>query len=158
MWWKALSWHWNLHEFISLLIQWQVGHYLPDYIRKVVTPDGFANLTHIPGQWKAGRKVVWVWWQRVAWPQQSPDGGWRPGAGVAFKFLESCHYAGYPAWLQDTWMKCCSLLGWMLILQLEEALLCDFILACCWDMCATKGLWHKAVGAQSLEGDSGWIL
>lgn len=50
------------------------GMHLPNYIRKVVTADGFANLRCIPGQWEAGRKVVWVWWWRAAWPQQSLDG------------------------------------------------------------------------------------
>jgi len=46
----------------------------------------------------------------------------------------------HPAWLQDTRSKLWSLLGWMLRLQLEEILLRDFALACCWDARARKGL------------------
>lgn len=33
-----------------------------------------------------------VWWQGAA--QQSPAGGWSPGAGIDFKFPGSWHRAG----------------------------------------------------------------
>lgn len=91
---KDALWQGNLNEF--LVNTMSGGMYLPNYTRKVVTADGFTNLRGIPSWWEAGRKAVWVWWWMAAWPQQSPDGGRRPDAGIAFKFPRSWRHAGSP--------------------------------------------------------------
>ena len=113
--------------------------------------------------------MVWVWWRRAAWPQQSPDGGRRPDAGIAFKFPGSWHrggstqpgcrtpeVSGDPCWVgcSDFSLRksCCMTLSWLIagthVLQK----------GCGTRLQSGKCLWHSCCGCTVLWGDPRRLL